>query len=486
MAAAASTPLQRPARGEVLRVRTMQWKPDERLATLEPLRLQPATEKRRYEVVTVDPGVKYQTLLGFGTSMTESAVQVLSKLSPPKQQEVIDKCFRTDLPDSLGYSVVRIHMNSCDFSEGNWSCCETPDDIHLASFTIDRYRGAILPALRRAKAASASGSFTLFASPWSPPAWMKDTGKMCMGGRLKPECREAWARHYVRFAKALEEEGLPLWGFTVQNEPEAATPWENCLYSGEAERDFVRDFLGPALRDSGLGDLKVIVHDHNRDNMFARARAILSDPVAAQFVWGTAFHWYGDERYESWPAPGGMKCFENVQRVHDLAPEKHIIMSEACQERGPRTGDWRLGERYAESIIRDMNHWTEAWVDWNMVLDRTGGPNHVGNVCSAPIIVDAKNDAFSLQSSYYYIAHFSRFIVPGAQRILCGSSRDALEATAFENPDGTIVVVVLNQSDNPYSLKLELLAEEVKTDVPPHSITTFIMTAPAAVPRSSL
>jgi len=297
---------------------------------------------------------------------------------------------------------------------------------------------------------------------------------MKRGGKLKPQYRDVWAQYYVKFARAFKNAGVPLWAFSVQNEPLAVTPWENCVYSAEEERDFVRDFLGPALEAANLG-LKLLVWDHNRDDMWLRAHTIYSDPAAAKYVWGLAYHWYGDPRFEWWPDKSGQVCFENLQRVHDFRPDKHIIMSESCQESGTRIGVWDLGERYAEAIIADLNHWLEAWIDWNLILNPNGGPNHASNFVSAPIIADPATDRVLFLSSYYYIGHFSRYIRPGAQRILSGSSRDALEVTAFINPDTTIAVVVLNQQLHEVAFWLVLGGNVVHTKAPPNSITTFLM-----------
>jgi glucosylceramidase len=210
-----------------------------------------------------------------------------------------------------------------------------------------------------------------------------------------------------------------------------------------------------------MEEIRLMIWDHNRDRMYERAKAVLDDPEAAKYVWGTAFHWYVAD------------CFENVQRVHEAFPEKQLLFSEGCQEGGPHIGEWPMGERYARSIIQDLNHWTVGWVDWNLILDETGGPNHVGNLCSAPILCDTKNDKLIYQSSYYYLGHFSRFIRPGAERILCASTRDELETTAFINPDGTIAVVVLNRSDAaiPFALKHQGRAAMVESL--PHSILTM-------------
>mmetsp|Transcript_39887 Transcript_39887/g.71672 ORF Transcript_39887/g.71672 Transcript_39887/m.71672 type:complete len:831 (+) Transcript_39887:23-2515(+) len=460
------------ATGEVFAVRTAH-RTQERWAALPSLVL---NDRRPSSIPTVivDPSVRYQTVLGFGGSFTESSASLFTGMSAANQARLVDSCFDTAV--GLGYYVARMHINSCDFSDGDWSCCDKEGDTNLYSFSVERYKRAIFPLMHKCQDA-AGGSLMLVASPWSPPKWMKDNASMLSGGKLKYNMRDCWSRFYIRFAKEMQAEGLPLWALTVQNEPLAHTPWENCLYSAEEERDFVRDHLGPALKNSGPGglDVKLFVHDHNREDMLARARCIYADPLAAQYVYGVAFHWYGDPRYETWVDKAGMLCYDNVLRVHELRPEKHLIMTEATQEGGPHVGEWQVGERYAENIIKDLNNWTEAWIDWNLWLDKKGGPNHVSNFCSAPILVDPAKDLVIFQPSYFYIGHFSRYIQPGAQRILCSSSRDALETTAFANPDGTMVCVVLNQTSQPIDFWLEVgVGRATSTTAIAHSITTYI------------
>jgi glucosylceramidase len=281
------------------------------------------------------------------------------------------------------------------------------------------------------------------------------------GGTLLPEYRHAWARCYARFIAAYAAEGLHVWGVTVQNEPAAAQRWDSCLYSAEDERDFVRDFLGPELAAAGLGDVKIVIWDHNRDLMVERARVVYSDPAAARYVWGTGFHWYGEEH------------FDHVQEVHDAWPDKQLLFTEGCQEGGPHLGSWELGERYARSMINDFNRWTVGWIDWNLILGHDGGPNHVANYCSAPIMLDAANDLLLRQSSYYYIGHFSRFIARGAKRVQC-SAPARLEATAFANADGSIVAVVLNRGDHAQRFALKIDRLEFAVELPPRSIATYV------------
>jgi glucosylceramidase len=370
-----------------------------------------------------------------------------------------------DVEEGHGYTLCRTHINRCDFSLGNYAYSEVDGDVQLEHFDIARDRQALIPLIQAAQEV-AGGRVNLLASPWSPPAWMKTNGQMNYGGQLRPEYRDVWARYYVRYIREYGKEGIPIWGLTVQNEPEATQTWDSCRYTAEEERDFVRDHLGPTLAGEGLADVRVIIWDHNRDLMFERAKVVYDDPRAAQYVWGAGFHWYVAD------------CFDNVQFVHDAYPDKKLLFTEGCQEGGPHLGSWDLGERYARSMVNDLNRWTVGWIDWNLVLDETGGPNHVGNYCSAPIIADTRDDTLHYQSSFYYIGHFSRFIRPGAVRVLCATSRDELEATAFVNPDGQLAVVVLNRSALSVPFTLKLNGAAALTESPPHSITTYCTGAP--------
>ncbi|HSL45355.1 MAG TPA: glycoside hydrolase family 30 protein [Anaerolineales bacterium] len=410
--------------------------------------------------VSIEPSQCFQTIEGFGGAFTESAAVTLYKLSPEKRTEVLRAYF--DPIDGHGYTLCRTHIGSCDFSAGNYAYDEVEGDHDLQHFSIDRDRRALIPMIHEAFQV-AGGPIKLLASPWSPPAWMKTNDKMIHGGKLRPDCRETWAKYYCRYVREYERENIPIWGLSVQNEVEATQTWESCLYSPEEERDFVRDYLGPTLRREGLIDIKLLIFDHNRDHIVNHARVIYEDPAAAQYVWGTAFHWYvGD-----W--------FDNVQKLHDVYPEKHLLFTEGCQEGGPHLGEWGLGERYARSMINDLNRWTVGWIDWNLLLDETGGPNHVGNYCSAPLMIDTRSCEILYQSSYYYIGHFSRYIRPGAQRIGCASDSGALETTAFINPDSQIAVVVLNRTSQPvpYALQFEGLSASLESQ--PNSIVTLLL-----------
>lgn len=429
---------------------------DDRLTAQAPLAWSAAPDSTVASVM-VDPRVGYQTIEGFGGAFTEAAATTFYKMSPAAQAEIVRAYF--DPAAGLGYTLCRTHINSCDFALGNYAYDEMDGDFALEHFSIARDRTALIPFIKAAMALA--GPLKLFASPWSPPAWMKTTGQMNRGGKLRPECRQAWANYYCRYIAEYAQEGIPIWGLTVQNEPEATQSWDSCIYTGEEERDFVRDYLGPALHAHGLWNVKLMVWDHNRDRLYERAKVVFDDPAAAQYVWGAAFHWYSGDN------------FTNVQRVHDAWPEKALLFSEGCQEFGTHIGSWDVGERYGLSMLQDLNHWTVGWVDWNLILDETGGPNHVNNLCSAPIIADTQAGTVYYHSSYYYIGHFARFIRPGAQRVLCAATRDELETTAFRNVDGSLAVVVMNRSDKPVEFALIADGQAARTVSPARSIQTL-------------
>ncbi len=412
--------------------------------------------------VFIDPSRQFQSILGFGGAFTEAAAVTWQKMSPSNRQAVINAYF--DPVTGLGYTLCRTHINSCDFSLSNYAYDEVPGDTELKHFSIARDEKALLPMIQAALAASKE-PFKLFATPWSPPAWMKTNGQMNHGGKLKPEYRQAWAEYFVRYIQEYKKQGVHIWGLTMQNEPEANSPWDNCLYSPTEERDFIRDYLGPTLKRAHLQNVKIMAWDHNRDDMDEYADVLYSDPVASKYVWGTAYHWYSDG------------AFQNMTMHHDAWPQKPLLATEACQDGGPHIGDWGMGERYASAIISDLNRWSVGWVDWNLVLDERGGPNHANNFCSAPIIADIQHDILLFQSSYYYMGQFSRFIRPGAKRILCSSSQNDLQATACANPDGTVAVVVLNRNDQPIKFNLKSLKTATPVALPDHAIATYLFKA---------
>ncbi|CAE7272480.1 GBA [Symbiodinium pilosum] len=467
-------------------------------------------------VFVISGAVQPREWLGFGGSFTEAAADTFRRMSRPKQSQILRAYFDRS---GLGYSLGRIPIGSCDFSLGHWTCGDLSDGS-LKGFSLERYEAAILPMVR--SAIQLAGPMSILASPWTPPTWMKSNGKFNGGGKLLPQYKGLWAQHYVLFAQEMSSRGVPLWGISVQNEPGAATPWESCQWTAMEEAEFIRDFLGPAVENAKL-ELKIVAWDHNRDEMLQRAACFYGDPDTAKYVWGIGYHWYGDPRFEWWPGRAEVKfedalrvlaadkklpaavmdflagskhaegpmhfpelrgrlCLDSVRQTAELRPDKHLLFTEGCQELGGRSLDsmldsWKTGERYGMNIIADLNAGCEGWIDWNLCLDELGGPNHTGNYCLAPVICDTRTDEVLLQPAYWFLGHFSRYIRPGARRVLCSSSRDLLECTAWRNVDSSLSVVVMNQSESDIQFTLKISGfGAMKTEAPSHSITTYIDT----------
>ena len=316
---------------------------------------------------------------------------------------------------------------------------------------------------------AAGGKLNLYASPWSPPAFMKDNKNMLKGGKLLPQFYQSWANYYVKFINSYKKEGIPVWGLTIQNEPMAVQRWESCIYTAEEERDFLKNYLGPTLEKAGLGDKKIIVWDHNRDLISHRANTILNDAAANKFVWGIGFHWY-----ENWS--GGDPMFENIGKVNEMYPNKNLLFTEGCVEvfNPEKYQHWPNGERYGRSMINDFNNGTVGWTDWNILLDEKGGPNHVGNFCFSPIHANTQTGELIYTPSYYFIGHFSKFIQKGAKRISSISSRSQLLTTSFLNPDGKVATVVMNTSDQIITYNFCIGTKSTEVSILPHSIQTLI------------
>lgn len=452
--------------GKSVSVYTTADSTDWRLSKSGPLSFQEKPQPLESEIsVFVDPSHTYQEFVGIGAALTDASAETFYKLPKDKQQELLKAYFDRD--NGIGYTIGRTNINSCDFSSDMYTYVKDGDK-ELTSFSIEHDKKYKIPFIKEAMAATGN-KLNLFASPWSPPAWMKDNNDMLHGGKLKTDFYASWALYYTKFIKAYQQEGIPVWGITIQNEPMARQKWESCIYTAEEERDFLKKHLGPTMEKEGLKDVKIIAWDHNRDMIYQRALTYLSDPDAAKYIWGIGFHWY-----EDWS--GGTPMYDNLRRVYEAFPDKKLFFTEGCAESfdSTRYRAWVLGEEYGRSMINDFNNGMTGFTDWNILLDETGGPNHVQNFCFAPVHGDTRSGQLIYTNAYYYIGHFSKFIQPGAKRISCSSSRSQLHSTAFLNPDGKVVVIVMNDSniDSPFYLWINGSAAACQSK--PHSISTYI------------
>lgn len=408
--------------------------------------------------VNIYPDIEYQTILGFGGAMTEASAVNLNKMEQATEQEILKKYFTPD--DGIGYKFCRVSINSSDFSEKPYDYVEDNDDS-LRSFSLERDRNTVFKEIKKARQLTGE-LLEVIATPWSPPAWMKTNQCRTGGGKLKAKYRQVWADYYVKYIKEARKEGIPVTIISIQNEPLAVVSWDSCIYSGEDERDFLKNFLGPTLEREGLSDIKILIWDHNKDKMVSRVKTIMEDKDAAKYVWGAAFHWYAGDHFEA------------LDIVHQLYPNLMLLYTEGCNGGAYRkTGKWCAGEILAHEIIGDLNHWTSACIDWNMVLDKRGGPSYAKNYCDSPVIYDTDSHTYSLESSYYYMGHFSKYVKPGAKRIAHSVFSERLDVCAFKNPDRQLAIVIMNREDTPMNLCLRYSGQIAFFEIEAHSINTL-------------
>ncbi|MDA3943076.1 MAG: glycoside hydrolase family 30 protein [Bacteroidetes bacterium] len=442
--------------------------------------------------INLKPEEKFQNITGFGGSFTEASAYLLNQLSNENRAKVLEAYFGET---GARYSLTRTHMNSSDFSLGNYSYAPVEGDLELKHFSIDEDRDDIIPMIKEAMAISKDG-FKIIASPWTAPIWMKDN-KDWRGGKLLPEYYDSWALFFSKYMDAYKAEGIEIWGFTVENEPLGNdSNWESMHYTPEEMNEFVKNHLGPRLRDNGHA-VKLLGFDQNRGEELKNwADVMYGDPEAAQYYDGTAVHWYAST-YDYFP--------ESLQYAHNKAPKKHLINTEACvdaevphwqddawywsKEATDWGWDWAPEDqkhlhpkyvpvfRYARDIIGCLNNQVDGWVDWNMVLDRQGGPNWANNWCVAPVIVDPDKDEVYLTPLYHTLAHFSRFIRPGAVRIGFELKDESIMATAAQNPDGNIAVVIFNPEETEKAIQLTLDSKTVAFSISAKAIQTIIIPA---------
>lgn len=447
-------------------VYTTAEKTSSRLSVTDELTFEKAIQPLETEIsISINPEIEFQTFLGIGGAITDASAEVFAKLSEEKQEELL-KAYYSE--KGINYNIIRTNINSCDFGTKSYTYIEE-GDAELKTFDIAVDKVYKIPLIKKATSII-KDDLVFYASPWSPPAFMKSNKDMLKGGKLLPQYYDSWAKYYTKFIKAYEKEGITVWGLTIQNEPMATQRWESCIYTAEEERDFLKNHLGPTMEKEGLSNKKIVVWDHNRDLIAHRANVIFDDKEAAKYAWGIGFHWY-----ETWT--GANPNYDNIKTVNQSYPTKNLLFTEGCQEKFSKDNlqKWSNAERYGSAMINDFNNGTVGWTDWNILLDENGGPNHVQNFCFAPIHADVTKNELIYTPSYYYIGHFSKFIKPNAKRIANSSSRSTIETTSFKNTDGEIVTVVMNKTNENITCKLIIQNKEIVFEVPAHGIQTLLI-----------
>lgn len=423
----------------------------------------PQETQREKDLINVYPQVRRQTITGFGGAFTDSAGYVFSLMPAPLQDQLIRDYFSKD---GLCYTLGRTSIDSCDFSLACYASCDDPEDTELEHFDVSRSQQYALPLILRAQEALGH-SIPMMLTPWTPPAFMKTNQSRVGGGELKEEYYDLWAEYICRFIKAYQALGVDVKMLSSQNEPKAVQRWDSCILNGTQEQIFIRNHLYPAMKRHGLEDIALLIWDHNKERAFDRACETICDSEMERIVSGVAVHWYSGDHFEA------------LQMIRERFPDKQIVFSEACVEYSIYAGQNQLrnAQMYAHDMIGNLNHGLNAFLDWNLVLDQQGGPNHVGNYCDAPMMYDMDAGVLTKNLSYDYIGHFSRYIKPGAVSVGLSRFTQQLEATAVQNPDGSICVVVMNPQKEAISFCLRMGDRVWPVTQEGESISTYVIAA---------
>ena len=490
----------------------------DRFRPLPPVRFTKGSAKDGI-LVRVNPKAPRQTLEGLGGALTESSAYVLAQLGRTRREALLDHCFG---PRGARFTMTRTPIGACDFSvTGRFSYDDVAGDVALRHFSIapDR-RGfpgakdpayALLPLIQ--DALTREPRLKVVASPWTAPAWMKDNQDWYgqgVGGTLLPQHQDTFARYMATYLKAYRAEGVPVWAITPINEPLGNNgQWESMEFTDTGLCTYVRDHLGPVLARQGLGHVKVLQFDHNRDTQALRfASTLLGDPATARYLWGTGVHWYSSTISAR---------TEILDELHWRFPAKVLLHTEGCidgigtAENAPggvfagwqndawwwtaSATDWGFHwappeekadhpryapvHRYARDLIQGLNHWLVGWIDWNLVLDRQGGPNHANNFCAAPLMVDTFTEEVHVTPLYYVLAHFSRYLQPGDRvaqvtTVTPGLGADDFHATAALSRDGQhLVVIAFNKTSRALPYRIQVGHHQAALSIPAEALQTL-------------
>lgn len=414
------------------------------------------------QVVNLYPELTYETFEGFGGAVTESAAYVYSLMNVEQKKKVIETYFS---PENMNYRLVRIHMDSCDFCLDTYEAMSDPSDLELLSFSFERTEKYIIPMLEDIRKVRGE-DLKLMLSPWSSPAFMKTNNDRKMGGKLKPEYQEFWAKYICRYIQEFKDRGYEVQRVSLQNEPNAVQRWDSCVFTAAEEKTFLRDYMYPALKKYGLEEIEIFIWDHNKERIYERVRDIVDESTKGMAA-GAAFHWYSGDHFEA------------MELVRTKYPDMKLIMSESCLEY--RIFDEKnieqVTSRLCHEIIGDMNHGMCAFYDWNLLLDENGGPNHQGNYCHAPFLYDTKKGELMPQKTQEEFYQFSHYIKPGSKRIAVTKYSEQIDVTAYQNGEDEIAVLLLNKSDQLLPVNIRMQGEIGELLLPAKTLAACVITA---------
>ena len=391
--------------------------------------------------IKIDSTIQYQIHKGFGGAFTNSSAYLYSLMNKENKDKFINLYFSKS---GLDYNFGRLTIGSCDFSIDDYDYINKGD---LDSFSLDYEKKYLFPLLNDVKKEK---SIIFIASSWTPPKEFKTNKEKCKGGKLKKDCYQKYANYLVKYVKGMKDNGFNINYLTLQNEPRAKQTRESCLFNGREEAELAKD-VHNELETFSLKDCNLLIHDHNLDIAFSRTKEILKN-VDPSFISGVAVHWYN--KFD----------VSNLQNIHERYPNLNIFHTEGCVEfsrlddHQNKMGRFESMTMYLKNYILYSLNYVNAFIDWNLLLDQNGGPNHVNNFCEAPLIYDLNNKELIINPSYYAIKHFSYFIKENARRIDVISKDKDIFVTAYKNVDKSIIIIILNMSE---SRNLRLLIDKI-------------------------
>ena len=407
------------------------------------------SESLENKVINIFKDVKYQELIGFGGAITQATGKVYNELSNDEKQEFLNSYFKV-----CSYNLCRIPIASCDFSPESYSYSYEKD---LSDFSINKDEEYLIPLIKDVIRINPEIKF--LASPWSPPKFMKSNKMLVLGGKLKEKYYLTYAKYLAKYILAYKEMGINIDYITIQNEPNATQIWESCIFTTEEELNFLKNYLYPTFKDNSI-DTKILVYDHNKEKLYQRGKKIFEETNYAE---GIAYHWYTGDH------------FENLEILRKEFPDKLLIHTEGCVgfSKFSKDEEVKNAEIYAHDIIGDLNNGCNGYIDWNMLLDSKGGPNHKFNFCNSPIMQNKENNSLFKNLCYYYIASFGIVIKPNSKRIAYSKYIDKIEVTAFENEDGSLGIVLLNRDDKNYEYNLCIGENLIHDNLDSHAIVSY-------------
>lgn len=409
-----------------------------------------------YPVIDVDTTQTFQSVDGFGYTLTGGSATLINSLPETQKNDLVKELFAWD-STHIGVSYLRVSIGASDLSSTTFSYDDMPTgqtDMALANFSIDIEKTDLIPILK--KIVAINPSIKILGSPWSSPTWMKTNGDF-KGGSLKTTCYAVYAQYFVKYIKAMQAEGITIDAITPQNEPLHGGNNPSMVMQATEQADFVKNHLGPAFQAAGIAT-KIIVWDHNCDNPNYPI-TIMNDPAAKAFVDGSAFHLYN----------GSITALSDVHTAH---PDKNLYFTEQWVG-GPGNFAGDLSWHTENVIIGSMRNWSRNALEWNLAADPNYNPHTPGGctLCLGAITVNGTNVTRNV--AYYVIAHASKFVRPGSVRIGSNSSGTLLNV-AFKNTQGKKVLIVLNKNSTPQSFHIRFNGKMVTTQLDNGAVGTYI------------